>query len=233
MAATLAGSPKLTACTMAEDAGSSDVDADAQEVSENRTVGSAIGREEGSEIYHFEDDLSEHGNFEHEGSQSDASTFSDKYAKGHSSLCSYCESFLLQVLKNNKKSDSYRFPEHYESFWHMKKSSETCGLCWSLIDGTEEYLHCFPLQYPQDRYMELGCYGIYSATYKKPFCNESAIANAGIHEFTLRIGSCGDDPRFRFLLMAEDGSGIYNSKAADQAEADWTYRFCSSTCHLV
>lgn len=214
MAATVKESSKLAPGTIAEDAAIYDVNTDVQEGSENRTEGSEVSEEECSEAYDLEDDDSEHSSFEHEssiaGSQSD-DEFSDKYAKAGSSVCSYCESLLIQVLRNNKESNSYRIPDHYESFWNMKKSSETCGLCWSLIEGTEEHLSYFPQRYPQDRNMELRTYEIGVGGYTMPFCNAPAIAGAGIHEFTLYIGGCADDPRFRFLLMAEDGSGTYNS----------------------
>lgn len=65
------------------------------------------------------------------------------------------------------------------------------------------------------------------------FCNTLAIAGAGIYEFTLDIGGCEDDLSFRFLLIAKDGSGTYNLQAADEANADWIYRFYFTACHLV
>ncbi|KAF1954330.1 HET-domain-containing protein [Byssothecium circinans] len=218
MAATVKEAPKLAPApgTITSDAVISDINSDVQSDSENRTEGSEGSEAEGSEAYDVEDSSSSQGSFEPEsslsGSQSD-DEFSDTYAKDGSSVCPFCEKLLMQVLSNNKESKFYRIPKHYESFWHMKKSAHTCGLCWSLIEGTEEHLDYFPQRYPQDRNMELRNYEIGCAGYTMPFCNAEAIAGAGIHEFTLYIGGCADDPRFRFLLMAEDGSGSIPQRA--------------------
>jgi len=212
-------SPKLAPGTFTEVEVISDVNPDIQEGSEDITDGSEVSEEEDSEAYDLDeeeeddddDDDAEHSNSEHESSpshsQPDDDPFSDKYAKAGSSVCSYCEKLLIEVLKNNKESNDYTIPEHYESFWSMKKSSETCGLCWSLIEGTEEHLDFFPQLYPQDRGMQLRGYEICHGGYTMPFCDGEAIAGAGIHEFTLYIGGALDDPKFRFLLMVEDGAG--------------------------
>ncbi|KAL5376635.1 hypothetical protein DPSP01_010305 [Paraphaeosphaeria sporulosa] len=178
--------------------------------------GSEVGEDDGSAVYDLDYNDSENSDSEPGDSLSESESndpFVDKYAKPGSSVCSYCETLLLQVLNNNTESNSYKIPDHYESFWNMKKSAETCGLCWSLIEGTEEHLESFPQRYPHDRTMTLSGYELGGGGYTLPFCNKEAIANAGIHEFTLYMGGCLDDPKFRFLVMTEDGTGSVPQRA--------------------
>jgi hypothetical protein len=143
------------------------------------------------------------------------------YAKPDSEVCEYCEKFLLVVTKGDKDDSSYQAPEHFESFWNMKKSSKTCGLCWTLIKATEEHLTYSPDVLPQDRNMELRLYELYGAVYPKPFCNRETMGTAGIHEFTLSIGCHLDDPSFRFLVMADGGQGtVPQAKQKSRAYQD-------------
>jgi len=87
--------------------------------------------------------------------------FTKSYAKSDSQVCKYCEKFLLVVTKGNKDDSSYKFPDHFEWFWNMKKSSKTCGLCWNLIKSTEEHLKYSSDVLPRDRNMVLSEYELY------------------------------------------------------------------------
>ena len=47
----------------------------------------------------------------------------DKYAKPDSELCGYCEQLVLLMIKNDRENEGYKYPDHLESFYRIKKSS--------------------------------------------------------------------------------------------------------------